>query len=197
MTTRCNRDMPAPTENKVKAQILAKLRVGEKKAQIARDLGVSRDTVIRIDKERLAAGDDTIATASALEAQARQEIVSEIKQSFEEITTLAVARIKDCLTPPEDLTGDDLLAAIAMRTNPVVLQTSRWAIDKLVASADAKEQSRSASSNATAYAAMLARVTSSPDESRQRMLKGIEEAQDEVVAARRPFIVNPPDSASA
>ncbi len=43
---------------------------------------------------------------------------------------------------------------------------------------------------------MLADLTADDEELEQRML-AVEEAQDEVVALRQPFIVNPPDSARA
>lgn len=147
---------------------------------------ISRTTVAKLAARHRAtiAGTPMAERAIAFEAEAREQVVRNLRADFDEITGLAVARIKECLAPG------------AEEANTVVLQTARWAIDKLVASADAKEATKAAAVGADKLVDKLAELTADDDEIRSRM-ESIEDAQDAVVARRQPHIVTPPDRVTA
>lgn len=177
-----------------RAQVVAAFELGKSAQQAANEVGVSLKTAQRLMKawksqgsqgegQGLSLTPQTVENAVNIVNQARRETVDKLKGDFAELVDLAVERAKDCLQPNAE-------------PNSVQMQTARWAIDKLVASADAKETAKAAHASADKYAEVLERITARPPEVEERM-RAIGRVQNEVVERRRPHIISPPDSESA
>ncbi len=177
--------MPGPITEAQKTLILARLQLGEPKTRIAAAAGVNRETVSRVAKANPLPESRAIVASTEIADRVLEEATIDLKEDFAEIVGLAVAAAKEVFNPDAEY-----------EPNAVVATMARWAIDKLVPSADARETTRAAGANADAYSSMLAGLTADDDELRERM-ELVEEAQDEVVARRQPHIVNPPDAATA
>lgn len=166
------------------AEILARLRLGETAVSIAADLGIVRQTVARIAKKNVEAATPEPARApSELAREIVEEVKDDIRPKLTKLLHLSIDNLIDYHSGEREL--DDSL-----------LESCWRCIDKVAPSADAKEASKTAAANAESYAAMLARLTATSEEKKQRMLS-IRDAYHEVVNARMPYIVNPPDTAAS
>lgn len=198
MTTLLQQAMPAPTTPEKRAQILARLRLNEPKAKIARDLGIDRGVVVRLAKQH---GTDDVATdideqAAAIERQATSRFVEEATDTMRRIGGKALRCLEDSVTPPSKIDGEDVEERIVLANSSIAQQNARWIAERFVSSADAKEQTKAAVAGADKYANILGQITATTDEVQERMT-AVEAAQEDVVERRRPHIVNLPDSASA
>lgn len=164
-------------------RVVALYDAGKPKEDIAREIGCSERTVRRL-LDRAGRRGPTASEAAAQVAQAcRAAVITEVVDEFRATLSPALERHREFLAP--GATPDAQQVRVVL-----------WTLERVLPSADAKEQTRAAGASAERYGEVMKALTATDAELTARM-QAIEHVQDEVVARRQPYIVNPPDQASA
>lgn len=162
-------------------RIVAAFDAGDETTTIAERCDVTIRTVQRVLKKhgrsaRGRAGEAGEKTA----AVARMATVGVVVNEFTELVAPAFRRLKAMLRKGAE-------------PHPVQFQAVKFVVDRILPSADAKENTRAASASADRMVEHMAGVFADDAELAARM-QSIERVQDMLVEQRRPHIVNPPDA---